>query len=288
MLAFENAMRKQRNSQRKLDHMTKTTIPFMCTPKRIEKHAYEVYTRSIFLDVQKEINKAAWSCANQNVVEKDGCQVYTILQNDKDCNKKEFKVVWNQLDSTFECECNHFVQHGFLCRHVFKVLMNENINEIPEKYICRRWRRDLISFNLRQISWRQGDPNGELARISYDAQASLDYILMSLRNDKKKLKEFADKIHSMKAEIDVNIPYKSSLEKKNDSIRNLIGVNQPERIDIQPPSGIRNKGCGTGKRLIGAGEKAAKKNQKTKRLCRNYQKIGYHDSRNCPLKIVDE
>ncbi|KAI3697658.1 hypothetical protein L6452_30753 [Arctium lappa] len=112
-----------------------------------------------------------------------------------------------------------------------------------------------------------GDPNGELTRISYDALASLDYIFMSLRNDKETLNEGVDKIHTMKIDVDANIPYQTKLEKKNDTIRS---VNQPEKIDIHPPSGIRNKGYGTGKRLIGAGEKATKNNQKTRRLCRNY------------------
>lgn len=161
MLAYENAMRKQRNSQRNLDYMTKTTVPHMCTPKQIEKHAYEVYTRAIFLDVQKQINKAAWSCCNQNVIKEDGCQVYTIIQSGKNGNKKmPFKVntfinmfnffiiysfnlvfiihqflqvVWNEKDTTFVCDCNHFIQYGILCCHIFRVLMNEDIDEIPER-----------------------------------------------------------------------------------------------------------------------------------------------------------
>ncbi|KVH96915.1 hypothetical protein Ccrd_000992, partial [Cynara cardunculus var. scolymus] len=141
--------------------------------------------------------------------------------------------------------CNHFANHVILCRHVFNVLMKEDLNEIPSKYICRHWIRDLISFNIRQISWRQGDLNGEVARISYDAHKYLDYIFMSHENDKDKHKETAEKINNMMAELEANAPYQSKLEKNNETIRNFLHVNEPEKVDIYPSSGIYNKGCGT-------------------------------------------
>ncbi|KAJ9543978.1 hypothetical protein OSB04_023685 [Centaurea solstitialis] len=288
MFAYENAMRKQRNSQRKLDYVTKTTLPHMCTPKRIEKHAHEVYTRDIFLDVQKQINKAAWSCSNQNVMEKDGCQLYTIIQTHKNGGKKKhFQVIWNKENSTFNCECNHFIQFGILCCHIFRVMMNEDFEEIPERYISRRWRRDIISFNLSQTANRRGDSDGELARLCYDAQSSLDYMLMNLKNDKQKLIEFVKKIQSMKDEIDEVIPYQTRLQKKNEIIRSFVGIDKPVEVTVHPPTGIRNKGCGRGNRLIGAGEKAAKKNERNKRKCRHCEEMVNHDSRNCPLKATE-
>lgn len=145
----------------------------------------------------------------------------------------------------------------------------------------------MISFNSSQISWRRGDLNGDLAKLCYDAQSCLDYMLMNLQNDKDKLREVVKKIQDMRAEVDAVIPYQTRSEKKKETIRNLIGIDQPDEIATHPPTGIRNKGCGRGKRLIGAGEKAAKNNEKHKRLCRNCQQMEYHDSRNCPLKNVE-
>lgn len=165
--------------------------------------------------------------------------------------------------------------------------MNEDFDEIPERYISRRWRRDLITFNVSQLSWRKGDSNGEIARLCYDAQSSLDYMLMNLKNDKEKLTEFVNKIQKMRAELDEVIPYQTRSQKKTETIKNLIGIDKPDEIGLHPPTGIRNKGCGKGKRLIGAGEKAAKNNQKNKRLCRYCKELEYHDSRNCPLKVTE-
>ena len=43
------------------------------------------------------------------------------------------QVVRNLKDSTVFCSCNHIGRHGYLCRHVFKVLLNAGVESIPEK-----------------------------------------------------------------------------------------------------------------------------------------------------------
>ncbi|XP_024965787.1 uncharacterized protein LOC112505986 [Cynara cardunculus var. scolymus] len=62
-------------------------------------------------------------------------------------------------------------------------------------------------------------------------------------------------------------------------------VDQLEQwVDILPPTGIRNKGCGTGKRLVGISERTSVNAKKPKRLCITCEKMAWHDSRNCPSK----
>ncbi|KVI07852.1 Zinc finger, SWIM-type, partial [Cynara cardunculus var. scolymus] len=43
-----------------------------------------------------------------------------------------FEVVRNLKESTIVCSCNHIGRHGYLCRHVFKVLLNVGVEFIPE------------------------------------------------------------------------------------------------------------------------------------------------------------
>ncbi|KVH93359.1 hypothetical protein Ccrd_004589, partial [Cynara cardunculus var. scolymus] len=79
------------------------------------------------------------------------------LLNNTTFKKQFFKLVWNihispdefesrwmvvrnLKDSTVFCSCNHIGRHGYLCRHVFKVLLNAGVDTIPEEYILRRWR----------------------------------------------------------------------------------------------------------------------------------------------------
>ncbi|GKC05649.1 FAR1 DNA binding domain, zinc finger, SWIM-type, MULE transposase domain containing protein, partial [Tanacetum coccineum] len=50
-------------------------------------------------------------------------------------NVPEYKVLRSLEDGLVECTCRHFLRYEFLCRHVFCVLKNRDIEVIPEKYI---------------------------------------------------------------------------------------------------------------------------------------------------------
>ncbi|GJR27743.1 hypothetical protein Tco_1103975 [Tanacetum coccineum] len=55
MLCYESAMERQRHTQEKLDHQSFDSFPALLTLLPIEVHAPNVYTRSLFIRVQKEI-----------------------------------------------------------------------------------------------------------------------------------------------------------------------------------------------------------------------------------------
>ncbi|KAK1431990.1 hypothetical protein QVD17_08836 [Tagetes erecta] len=63
LICFDSTVDGQRYKQRKLEFTTMTTNPSLRTLLPIEKHAAEVYTRSIFEEVQKEIHKSVWWCS---------------------------------------------------------------------------------------------------------------------------------------------------------------------------------------------------------------------------------
>ncbi|KAJ9553433.1 hypothetical protein OSB04_017478 [Centaurea solstitialis] len=73
-----------------------------------------------------------------------------------------------------------------------------------------------------------------------------------------------------------------SAKDKADAFCDCYGIEQPEDVDIFAPIGIRNKGCGKGKRLKGTMEKATNKCSSSKRLCRSCGEHANHDSCNCP------
>ncbi|GKB33838.1 FAR1-related sequence 5-like protein [Tanacetum coccineum] len=59
---FETAIEKQRHVQERIDHKTIDTVPKLKTFLKIERHASNVYTRSLFELVQKEIFVGLWHC----------------------------------------------------------------------------------------------------------------------------------------------------------------------------------------------------------------------------------
>ncbi|GKE69169.1 hypothetical protein Tco_1527241 [Tanacetum coccineum] len=68
-----------------------------------------------------------------------------------------------------ECTCRHFLRYRFLCRRVFCVLKNRDIQVIPKKYILRRWRRGIIPPALRRNTNRYGEKNGTIEKLTNEA-----------------------------------------------------------------------------------------------------------------------
>ena len=63
-------------------------------------------------------------------------------------------------------------------------------------------------------------------------------------------------------------------------MEDFVGVKVPDQIVVQDPVKASNKG--SGKRLKGGKEKAIEKKKKTtQRLCKECNKLAFHDSRNC-------
>ncbi|KVF45359.1 Zinc finger, SWIM-type [Cynara cardunculus var. scolymus] len=212
--------------------------------------------------------------------------IYSITHKNKNSEvKATYKVVHDVRDESFECSCNHFVRNGILCRHAFKVMLNSEVQSIPEKYILPpRWRRELVPIELMPARVRYGEMDVEKQALINQAISMFDLIIGRVRNDKGALTEFVDQLERLGDEISMDIPILTVTEQKRNDIQELLCVTEPESVDVLPPTGVRNKGCGTEKRLVGVSERVSMNAKKPKRLCRTCDKMGWHDSRNCPMK----
>lgn len=231
------------------------------------------------------MNKAVWYCTPKCDEDGDDKKVYCVKHFNKQSEfKTMYTVVHKIADETFHCTCNNFIRNAILCRHVFSVMIHEQVAVIPEKYILRRWRRGLVPVEIMPAHARYGEMDVEKQGMMNKAVSVFDFIVGMVQNDKGMLAKFVEQLEDLGEQISMDIPLVSSYQKKHDDIEEFIGASQPESVDILPPSGIRNKGCGTGKRLVGASEKTANNAKKPKRLCRHCHKMARHDSRNCPEK----
>ena len=91
MMSFDSAMEKQRHHQSLLDYQSTTTTPKLRTPLPIERHALEIYTRKVFLDIQKELYNSSFFCIQESVVIEDESEVY-MLRDKKKKNKVNEKA----------------------------------------------------------------------------------------------------------------------------------------------------------------------------------------------------
>ncbi|GJY05640.1 FAR1-related sequence 5-like protein [Tanacetum coccineum] len=226
MMCFESAMDRQCYRQVVLDFRMFDSAPKLHTKLTIEIHACKVYTRTISLLVQKEIYEGVWACYIQNFKKEEGCEIvkvrdiragayrtlYTeegketvIQEKDKEV---DYKVVRNPEDGSVECTCRNFLCYGFLCRHVFCVLKNCNIGVIPESYILRRWRRDLIPPALRRNTNRYGEKDEAIEKLTNEA----NYVVKLPNPPSQKMGDVIEDIYAIKKPNQnlVNNPQKAS------------------------------------------------------------------------------
>nr|KAJ0207255.1 hypothetical protein LSAT_V11C500254150 [Lactuca sativa] len=198
MMTFESVMERQRHNQIINDFNTTTTFPKFITRSPNEPHASNVYTHKIFYQVQKVISRAEDNFFQKNVISSNG--VDTIIEYNFDCliRDTEYTVTHSTKDSSFRCTCMHFEHVGILCRHIFCVFKFYGIEQIPEKYILKCWRRDVIPTELlkRRFNNSFDDSNSDMTAI--DIFSSVDRCVSFLSHDAAKLKLYLDEHNKLK------------------------------------------------------------------------------------------
>ncbi|PWA41730.1 FAR1 DNA binding domain, Zinc finger, SWIM-type, MULE transposase domain, FHY3/FAR1 family [Artemisia annua] len=177
----------------------------------IEVHAATVYTRKLFVFVQKEIIAGSWLCSIMSKTCDELCDVSFISEQklvpgtipevvdeestsenveeelilyQKDMRRYKVFVLWflishvivvyNKLDGSVVCCCQLFVRCGILCHHIFCVFKNCNVLKVPDQYILKRWTRDLIPPDLRRQKARYGQENEEIEKLAIEASSLVE------------------------------------------------------------------------------------------------------------------
>ncbi|KAL7600067.1 hypothetical protein Lser_V15G21998 [Lactuca serriola] len=256
MMSFDSAMEKQRHHQSLLDYQSTTTTPKLRTPLAIEKHASEIYTHNIFLDIQKELYKYMFYCVQESVViedESEDEESDDFYRNSltSHCPNTRYKVVFSRRGDSINisCSCMLFVHDRLLCRHMFFILNMKDKNECLIQY----------------------------------AYAILRLSINKIANNEDELAKYIKQLQ----EVDSGIPLCTSSRASSSRsvhIEKLIGAAIPDVINIRNPERIRKKGCASGKRIKSTREKVIEKSKKGTRLSSLCHKQN-HNARRCILRF---
>ncbi|KAK9057034.1 hypothetical protein SSX86_024400 [Deinandra increscens subsp. villosa] len=278
LMCFDTAIDGQRHKQRELEFDTMTTTPLLKTHSPIERHASEVYTASLFREVQKEIERGWYSCTPGPTTVVGDIKIYTVEQYNREfAPVGKFEVTFNVQDKSASCTCMRFTRIGYLCRHVFCVFKFTQVHKIPDRYISKRWGRDSIPRRVYDISNRYSVDNREETRLRNEILDTVGLCVDRLRRNPAQLSALCEQLKELKLKIFADVP----------------------SATLVMPQGIRTKGCGSdkgdkgdksnngdnsGKRFVGPGEKAINKYKKgkTPRRCGNCkQLVTDHNARTC-------
>ncbi|KAL9147743.1 hypothetical protein ABFS82_13G191400 [Erythranthe guttata] len=112
--------------------------PGLKSPSPYGKQMSTIYTHAVFKKFQVEVLGVV--ACHPKLEGKDG-ETTTFKVQDFEENRA-YNVTWNEKTSDSSCMCFLFEYNGFLCRHVMIVLQISGVNNIPAKYILKRWTKD--------------------------------------------------------------------------------------------------------------------------------------------------
>ncbi|XP_052622359.1 protein FAR1-RELATED SEQUENCE 5-like [Lactuca sativa] len=177
------------------------------------------------------------------------------MQTPREIELQALKVEIKDEKKEINCSCEHFKRMGVLCRHAFTIMMRCGVKEIPERYILKRWRKDVISRNYRFSSVQSNSGDCENVKLVNDSYYSFESCLDIVRDDKKRLALFAEKQQMLLKEFESDY-ISPGLKSKTDGevVCKLLGVTIPipEEINIDVPEVQSNKGSGIKKRIPSA------------------------------------
>ncbi|XP_052290815.1 protein FAR1-RELATED SEQUENCE 9-like [Citrus sinensis] len=104
----------------------------------MKKQVEEVYTISKFQEFQQQLMDKMYC----EVFSCEGSE-YEVVKNDGKSKEKTFQVIFERDDGEIRCACAMFECRGIVCRHAIAVMIRTHITFLPEKYIIRRWRKDV-------------------------------------------------------------------------------------------------------------------------------------------------
>ncbi|KAH6800400.1 hypothetical protein C2S52_000864 [Perilla frutescens var. hirtella] len=267
---FNRALRHQRHNELVADHNDINERPKIKTNWHIETQMVRVYTKKKWMEFQSESNQCHGYYVQQRSTTDDSV-VYNVFSPQSCSSSKPRVLTHDKVRNRISCSCKKFEFDGIPCRHMLAFFRINQVFELPEEYILKRWTQgakidaihvvdDDISDNpLRLLISRH-------SRLSYKASVLVDDA--SLTDERTKfLEEQLDYIHGKIKETNGGLTFTEGTQRKK---------TLEKRHNINDPYQIGTKGCG--KRLPSSKEKSLKT-----RVCYGCGKSGVsHDKRNCP------
>ncbi|KAF2299470.1 hypothetical protein GH714_032056 [Hevea brasiliensis] len=151
---YEIAMCDKNEKEFYADFKSKNTVVNCISVFEWEQQFQKAFTNSIFKLVQEEI-KRMWYChviqpteeGRREADNEPGIERHKIMEKSIINNwfRREFvyDVEYRENGQYFSCNCKKFESKGILCCHIMRLMSLKDIKFINERYLLRRWRKDV-------------------------------------------------------------------------------------------------------------------------------------------------
>ncbi|XP_076932795.1 protein FAR1-RELATED SEQUENCE 1-like [Bidens hawaiensis] len=224
---------------RKNNHDTRYTHPDPVSENPFEKEAVLMYTKAIFNDFQDKMYHIRSCVACLKSTEEEDFVRFSIFDFNAyvpGCLEVLFKKEGEEgIDLTISCGCKRFEHYG--------------VTRFPKKYMVDRWKRDVgVNPRTAPISTFGNNKYLKVKEISREITLAGEYLINSYAADVDELTKVKDQMNIMIKQAD-ETRYKRTHLSKMDRLDAILGYDQPSEVTIRVPSGIKNKGCWSNKRI---------------------------------------
>ena len=166
------------------------------------------------------------------------------------------------------------------------MLRLSKVEHFPTQYLQSRWSKNPIinrSVKNSQDGANASKSECDLDSVLRDIYINVEQSVNHLVGDFEKLQLYKDAQTTLKEKAKIDVPNPAKMN-TNEVYAATLGVTEPKKIDIFPPTDINTKGNRLRTRRKSKSEIAMKLSDKPKRLCNTCGQYSHHDSRNCPTK----
>ncbi|XP_022858879.1 protein FAR-RED IMPAIRED RESPONSE 1-like [Olea europaea var. sylvestris] len=148
---YERALRNKVEKEFQAKFKSYSQMVPCATTFEMEKQFQSAYTILKFKEVQEKFTGKMY-CDVASVTE--GCFGTTYeVRESVNCpggrKKKTYNVLYRNDTCKVICSCHMFEFRGIICRHAITVFDRNDVTKMPERYIVRRWRRDVTRAHTR-------------------------------------------------------------------------------------------------------------------------------------------
>ncbi|XP_022019649.2 uncharacterized protein LOC110919695 [Helianthus annuus] len=237
----------QRFNHRKNDHISRNTVPDNFSESTLEDDAMKIYTRSIFADQQAELQGTLSECLPiETKIEEPFLKI--SMKDWKAHGDGLLEVCFKKGEDVIAlCTCRRFEQYGLLCKHIYFVFKMFKVKEIPNKYVMRRWTKDVVPNDLNNtfdITVDGDDAHKKAKEVAYEIMQTGEYLIGNLIKDFDHLLIVRDRMREMKEMVD-ELRITKPIDPKFDRYSRLIGYEKPNTDD--PPTVLKGEGTAADK-----------------------------------------
>nr|XP_051229913.1 protein FAR1-RELATED SEQUENCE 8-like [Lolium perenne] len=117
----------------------------LVTRHPFEKQALEQFTHEIFEKFQIEITNNTAFKVDGSLEPGRHLRLKRIVKfyNHMEFKRELFDVTFDDEKKNFMCSCKKMQRDGIHCCHVIKAMVHMEINDLPESFVIKRWRKDI-------------------------------------------------------------------------------------------------------------------------------------------------